>query len=213
MDITYLGHSSFKIRSKNATIVTDPFDPKMVGLKFPKTEADIVLISHHHQDHDFVENFMDSFIVEGPGEYEVKGVKILGISAFHDSVEGAERGKNTVYGIKSEGLSLVHVGDLGHKLSDAQCEQLGVVDVLFIPVGGFYTIDAQTAASVVAQLEPKIVIPMHYRVPGLKEELAQKLVSVEEFLKTMGKSDVQAQDKLVISKDKLPEEMQVVVLK
>lgn len=213
MDITYLGLSSFKIHTKSVNIVTDPFDPAVVGLKYPKTEAEIVTVSHHHRDHDYVENFPEAFIIDGPGEYQVKGVDVLGIPTFHDVTNGAERGKNTVYEFRLDGMTIVHAGDLGHKLTDSQAESFSDVDVLLIPVGGYYSLDAATANAVITQLEPKIVIPMHYQLPGLKSEIFGKLSSVENFLKEMGKSDVVPLDKLVVSKDKLPEEMQVVVLK
>lgn len=219
MDITYLGHSSFKIRGKNATIMTDPFDPEATGLKFPKVEADIVTISHHHPDHFNLNPFSDPkfvkqpVVVDGPGEYEIKGVNILGIPCFHDDKEGAERGKNNVYEIRIDGLVLLHLGDLGHRLTEKQSEDIENVDVLFLPIGGKYTINSQVASEIVSELQPKIVIPMHYQASGLNEKNFAGLTGVEEFLKVMGKSDVVPQDKLVVSKDKLAEEMQVVVLK
>ncbi|MBI3384715.1 MBL fold metallo-hydrolase [Candidatus Gottesmanbacteria bacterium] len=221
MDITYLGHSSFKIRSKNINIVTDPYDPEMVGLKFPKTEADIVTISHQHGDHNYLDlvtgrvteqGTSEPFIVDGPGEYEIKGVNILGISTFHDNSGGSERGKNTIYEFRVEGLTLIHCGDLGHKLTEAQKENLSEPDILFIPTGGSYTIDPIVAGEVITQLEPKIIIPMHYQTSGLNSKLASELVPVTEFLKVMGKGEVIPQDKLIISKDKLPEETQIVIL-
>ncbi|MCL4389810.1 MAG: MBL fold metallo-hydrolase [Patescibacteria group bacterium] len=211
MEIYPLGHSSFKIKGKNTTIITDPYDPAMVGHKFPKTEADIMTVSHHHGDHDHVGDFA-GFIVDGPGEYEVGGVTIFGVATFHDDKNGAERGVNMVYNLVIDGVKVCHLGDLGHKLTDAQLEKIGNVDVLLIPVGGFYTIDAKTAAAVVAQLEPRIVIPMHY-LPAGKPVKLDKLAPVTDFLKEMGAETVQPQSKLVTSKDKLPETTTVVVLK
>lgn len=214
MEITHLGHSSFKIKGKTATLVTDPFSPQMTGLKFPKVEADIVTISHQHEDHNAISNLIPPqmsngpLVISGPGEYEARGVKILGVSTFHDSSKGSERGKNTVYQIKMDGLALIHLGDLGHKLEEATVEALNGVDILLVPVGGVYTLDGKGAAEVVGQLEPRIVIPMHYQVPGLKFTLE----AVDKFLKEMGKEGITPQPKLVISKDKLPEEMEVIVL-
>jgi len=213
MEIYHLGHASFKIRGRQATLVTDPFSPEMTGLKFPKVEADIVTVSHQHEDHNAISNLKSQIsngplIISGPGEYESRGVKILGISTFHDSSQGSERGKNTVYQIKMDGLTLVHLGDLGEKLTTEQVETLNGVDILMVPVGGVYTIDSKGAVQVVGQLEPRIVIPMHYHVPGLKFELEP----LDKFLKEMGKEETTPQPKLVISKDKLPEEMEVVVL-
>lgn len=209
MDIVHIGHSCFKIRGKQATLVTDPFSPEFTGLKFPKIEADIVTISHNHEDHNQVALVGASpQVFSGPGEYEVKGVKILGIATFHDSSAGSERGKNTVFQIQMDGLTLVHLGDLGEKLTTSQVEALNGIDILLVPVGGVYTIDGKNAAAVVAQLEPRIVIPMHYGVPGLKYQLDP----LDKFLKEMGKETIQPQPKLVISKDKLPEEMGIIVL-
>ncbi len=214
MEITYLGQSSFKIRGKNVTIVLDPFDPKLLGLKFPQINADIVTVSHDHPDHNFLSGVnAEAFVINGPGEYEIKGTSILGLSSFHDDKLGTERGKNTIYEIRMDGLSLVHLGDLGHKLTDAMTESLDGVDILFIPVGGFYTMGLTEVQETINQLEPKIIIPMHYKVSGLKPEISANLAPLEEFLKAVGKTDVVPLDKLTISKDKLTEETQIIVLK
>lgn len=199
-----------------ATVITDPFDPHMVGLKFPKTIADIITISHEHDDHNYlgvISTEKDTPVVlRGPGEYEARGVEILGIATFHDSKDGAQRGKNTVYKIDIDGVSIVHLGDLGHKLSEEQIDLLDGIDVLLIPVGGFYTIDAATASAVATELEPKIVIPMHYQRAGLNSQGFGNLSPVSVFLKEMGKEDIVPQPKLKVSKDSLPPELQVVVL-
>lgn len=213
MDITYLGHSSFKLRGKSATLVTDPFNPEMLGLKFPVVAADIVTISHNHADHNYFTAVGGvPVIVSGPGEYEVKGVNIIGVSTYHDNSNGRERGKNTVYRINMDGISLVHCGDLGHKLSDKDKEIFSGCDVLMIPVGGFYTITVKDASEIVTQLEPGIVIPMHYKLPSTKQKIGENLAEVGVFLKEMGKEGIQSQPKLNITKDKLPPEMTVVVL-
>jgi len=218
MEIKFLGHSSFEIKGKDTTVVTDPFDPKKVGFPFPKVEADIVTVSHDHGDHNFVEGVGslpagrqgDPFVISGPGEYEVQGVRVFGISAFHDDKKGAERGKTTLYLIEMDDLSLIHLGDLGHKLEHDQVEELNSVDVLMIPVGGVYTINAETAAEVVAQLEPYIVLPMHYQTPNLK--LSKGLDKVEKFLEQMGEENVRREKKLKVSKSSLPDDTEVVVL-
>ena len=213
MEITPLGHASFKIRGKHVTVVTDPYDAAMVGLKFPRhTTADIVTISHSHHDHDFVSLVEGSpFVVRGPGEYEVKGVSITGISTFHDAQSGAERGKNTMYRMEIDGISIVHVGDLGHTLSPEIVDSLDGVDILMIPTGGGPTIGPQDAAAVVAEIEPVIVIPMHYARAGLAKTFSE-LAPVASFLKEMGKETVTVQPKVTVPKDKLPQELQVVVL-
>lgn len=144
MDIYYLGHSSFKIKGKNAIIITDPFDPKMLGLKFAATEADIVTISHDHADHNYLGQINGTpIIIKGPGEYEVKGIKIYGFNTYHDDKKGQDRGNNTIYQFTIEALNLLHLGDLGHKIKPEMIEGLKTPDVLFIPVGGYYTIDAK----------------------------------------------------------------------
>ncbi len=213
MDIYFYGQAMFKIKGKTATLVIDPFDPNVTGLKLPKPadlEADAVLVTHNHPDHNNLAALPgEPLQVLGPGEYEIKGASINGISVFHDKVQGAERGKNTIYHINIDGLNIVHLGDLGHVLNEEQTQGIDDVDILLIPVGGNYTIDAKAASEVVSQLEPSIIIPMHYGgLPGLKVDLAP----VEEFLKEMGSENVQPQSKLYVTKDKLPEEPQVVVL-
>lgn len=189
MEITHLGHACFRLRAKNTALVIDPFSSKMTGLRMSKVTADAVLCTHGHLDHHDLERVEGyRVVIDAPGEYEVGGAQILGIAAFHI----------TLYQIKLEGLTLAHLGDLGQTLTDKMVEELDGVDILMIPTGGVNTIGPAEAAQVVAQLEPKIVIPMHY--------------PVDLFLKEMGKEGVKPQPKLVITKDKLPEEMEVIVL-
>ncbi len=214
MEIYPLGHSSFKIKGKTAIVVTDPYDPVKVGLKFPKLDGvDIVTVSHDHGDHNAAGNIGGTpFVVSGPGEYEVKRVTVIGVATWHDDQEGGQRGKNVVYNIMIDDVHVCHLGDLGHKLTDPQLTAIGDVDVLLVPVGGFYTIDPSVATQVVAQLEPRIVIPMHYFRSGMREEAFGKLATVDKFLKEMGVENVAASPKLAMSKDKLPETTTVVVL-
>lgn len=214
MDIFPLGHASFKIRGKAVTIVTDPYASDMVGLKFPKNiEADIVTVSHDHEDHNMVEHIAGTpFVVRGPGEYEIKGAHVRGIPSFHDNEKGAKRGRNTMYHMELDNLRLAHLGDLGHVLSSGDIEELGDVDILFIPVGGTFTIDAKQAVEIIHEIEPSIVIPMHYQRSGLNPKSFADLASVSDFLKEMGKEGIPQQPKLTITKDKLPEELQVIIL-
>lgn len=190
MDITYLGHASFKIKGKQTSVVIDPYDSSVLGMKFPKVDADIVTVSHHHPDHDSVSNvtpITDKIhIVDGPGEYEIKGVSIIGISTFHDDKKGEERGKNTAYVIEIDGLRLLHIGDLGHKLDDSSIKEIGNIDILFLPVGGTYTIDSKTAVDVMKQIGPSIVVPMHYKLAGVDNEILNKLAPVDEFITASG---------------------------
>lgn len=218
MEIYPLGHASFRIKGKNASVVTDPYNPKMVGLAFPKhTIADVVVISHAHEDHNFVSLVEDppgssKVVVSGPGEYEIKGIDIVGIATYHDNKDGQERGSNTIYKIDIDGIVVVHLGDLGHKLSEEQVDLLNSVDVLLIPTGGVYTIDAKTAVDIVAQLEPSIVIPIHYQRDKLNQQIFAGLTPVTAFLKEMGQEQVTPLPKLKVTKDSLPEETQIVVL-
>ncbi len=210
MDINWYGQACFKIKGKNASVVIDPFDPEFTGLKSPKDlEADVVLSTHNHGDHNNTGAVSGNpLVITGAGEYEKQGVSINGVSVFHDNSEGSERGVNTVFHILIDGVNIVHLGDLGHILTDEQTSQIDACDILMIPVGSVYTIDAEAAAKVVAQLEPRIVIPMHYKIDGLKFELE----GVEAFLKEMGAETVSPLPKLSITKDKLPEETMVIVL-
>jgi L-ascorbate metabolism protein UlaG (beta-lactamase superfamily) len=212
MEINYLGHSCFRIKGKKVIVVTDPFSDE-IGLKMPRVSADIVTVSHDHQDHNNVAAIgkttrRDPFVVSKPGEYEISDVFVFGAGLYHDTAEGKKRGKNTAYVISLDGLRLAHLGDLGHKLSDDHLEEINGVDILFIPVGDTFTIGPKEAVAVVGQIEPKIVIPMHYSTPGLKYDL----LGVEKFLKEIG-SESKPTPKLMISKESLPEEREVVILK
>lgn len=210
MDIYWYGQACFKLKGKTTSIIIDPYDPEFTGLKVPRDfEADIVIKTHDHKDHNNLSAVTGEPIrVEGPGEYEIKGASIVGVSVFHDNEQGTQRGGNTVYNIQLDGLNIVHLGDLGHKLSEEQVDQIGSCDILMVPVGGTFTIDATVAAEVVSQLEPQVIIPMHYMVPGLKFPLDP----VDNFLKEMGLESPEALNKLSITKDKLPPEPQVLVL-
>lgn len=187
MDITYLGHSSFKIKTRTATVITDPFDPQMVGLKYSGVEGEIVTVSHAHRDHNAIEKVSGvKKIIEGPGEYEVMGVSIIGYPSFHDAKEGTERGKNTIFVIEAEGLRVAHLGDLGHTLSDDLVNQIGAIDVLMIPVGGKFTIGPKEAVEVVGKIDPYYIIPMHYKTPGMNPQAFSDIEPLDTFLKEIG---------------------------
>ncbi len=208
MEISYLGHSCFKIVGKKITVIMDPFDPEKVGIKFGKHEADVVTVSHYHSDHSYISAVKNGFLLfDSPGEYEAKEVEFIGVSANHDEVGGTERGKVTIFTIEMEGIKICHLGDLGTELNSEQLEEIDGVDILLIPVGNCYTINAKTAAKVVSQIEPKIVIPMHYRA-GKMEQLAP----VDDFIKEMG-LEVQNLEKLKIATRDLPEKLELIILK
>jgi len=213
MKISYLGHSSFKISTGAVTIVTDPFDPQKVGLPYPKIQADLVLSSHDHFDHRYLEVITgEPFVIGAPGEYEVKEVKVWGFPSFHDAENGAKRGKNTIFLFEAEGLSLCHLGDLGHPLDEKTVEKFEDLDVLFMPVGGTFTIGPSEASKVAAQLEPRITIPMHYRIDGMDKSFAE-LQPVSTFLGEMGVEQAEPREELAVSAKSLPLEPEVVVLK
>ena len=212
MVITWYGQSCFKIQSGDLVIVTDPFG-KDIGMTPPRFKADVVIVTHEHFDHNNVDSIPEgAFIVRGPGEYEIKGIAITGIPTFHDKSQGKERGRNTVYVIEMEEMRMAHLGDFGEgEIRPETLEAMGEVDILFVPVGGTYTIDAETAAEVVNAIEPKIVIPMHFAIPGVKV----KLDGASDFLKEMGVKTQSAEERLTIKKkdSSESESTRVVVLK
>ncbi len=208
MDITWLGHSCFRIRGSRATVITDPYSPDL-GYSLGKPTARIVTVSHQHPGHSYVQGIGDQpRVISGPGEYEISGVLIIGIATSHDGEGGRKRGKNTVYLMEIDEISVCHLGDLGHVLSAGQVEEIDNVDVLLLPVGGVSTINAPVAAEVVRQLEPKVVIPMHYKTPALGWELEP----VERFLKEIGAKEVNPLPKLSLTKSSLPVTTQVFLL-
>jgi L-ascorbate metabolism protein UlaG (beta-lactamase superfamily) len=208
MDIAWLGHSCFKIKGSQAVVITDPFPPDS-GYSLGKQTANIVTMSHQHPSHAYTRGIGgEPRIIQGPGEYEISGILIIGIATFHDTQVGQTRGKNTVYIIEIDGISVCHLGDLGHVLTSEQVEEIGDVDVLLLPVGGVSTINAAMAAEVIRQLEPKVVVPMHYKTPSLSRELDP----VETFLKEMGLGEVESRPKLTVTKSNLPLSTQVFLL-
>lgn len=208
MDINWLGHSCFKIKGAQTTVITDPYSPDL-GYSLGQPTARIVTVSHQHSGHAYYQGIGgEPKVVAGPGEYDIGGVLIIGIATFHDGEEGRKQGKNTVYLIEVDEISICHLGDLGHVLTSEQVEAIGNVDVLLLPVGGVFTINAPMAVEVVRQLEPKIVLPMHYKTVALNRELEP----VSRLLKEMGVEEVNPQPKLSLSRAKLPLSTQVFLL-
>ncbi len=165
MQIRWLGHASFLITAGDVKIITDPFHPR-VGYPLYEGPADIATVSHGHDDHNAIEFLKDHpEVIDKPGSYEIKGVAIEGITSFHDKNQGRNRGPNTIFKISGENISVVHLGDLGHILDNQQVEAIGRVDILLVPVGGTYTINAAEAFSVAELLSPEIIIPMHFKTP------------------------------------------------
>ncbi len=208
MEINWLGYSCFRIKGSQATVITDPFPPSL-GYTLGKQTARVVTVSHQHPGHSYLDGIEgDPKIIKGPGEYEVAGTLVIGLASYHDKEEGRQKGKNTIYVIELDEVSVCHLGDLGHVLTSQQVEAIGNVDILMVPVGGAATINATEAAQVVRQVEPKAVLPMHYKTPGLTKELE----SVDRFLKEMGVKDNTPRPKLSFTKNNLPAATQVFLL-
>lgn len=208
MHIFWKGQSCFHIISSSGkeekiSIVIDPYGDSL-GLRVPNLEAQILLLTHDHFDHNNKKAVKGNpFVVSGPGEYEIKNVFIKGVDSWHDDVQGQKRGHNTIYTLETENITLCHMGDFGQKeLTEEQLDAIGEVDILMVPVGGVYTIDAKGAAAVISQIEPKIIIPMHYQL----EKLKVKLDGLDKFLRAMGRKSIEPQPKLLVKKKDLEEE-------
>ncbi len=212
MKVKWLGHASFLITSEGGTrIITDPYATGM-GISYGeiKEAADIVMVSHEHGDHNNAAAVSGSpQLVKGAGVQEVKGIQFKGIASFHDDAEGSQRGPNTIFCFTVDDVKLCHLGDLGHHLSEGQVADIGDVDVLLIPVGGFFTIDAAVATDTTEKLKPRVVIPMHYST----DKCAYPISGVDDFLK--GKTDVKNMDasEVELTKSELPSATEIVVLK
>ncbi len=211
MKIKFLGHAAFLITSeKGIRVITDPYKPGCYGggIKYgPITEeADIVTISHEHDDHNERGIKGEPEFIHQPGEKEIKGIKISGYEVYHDKSSGKERGKDIIYNMEIDGVNVVHLGDLGHTLTKADAEKIGNVDVLLIPVGGYFTIDAKEAQEIVNLLKPKVVIPMHFKTSKCDFPIAP----VEDY--TMGKETKTFGGEIEIVKDNLPVQTTIYVL-
>jgi L-ascorbate metabolism protein UlaG (beta-lactamase superfamily) len=207
-EIKWFGHACFRLRSRDATILTDPV-PRSKGFKVEKQRADIVTLSHDHPGHTNLDLISgEPKIVNGPGEYEMNDVFITGIRTYHDEQQGAERGRNTAYLYELEDLVILHLGDLGHILTDEQVERMSRADIVIIPIGGGPVLDATKASEVLGQLDAKIVIPMQYQTPT--GDLDRD--PLERFLKEMGVAEIAPRDKLVVRPSDLGETQEIVVL-
>ena len=207
MEITWMGHSCFRLRSGDLAIVTDPF-PNSIGLRMRETRATLATISHRHDNHSHWQGVGGNpKVLEGPGEYELSGIYVTGIMTPRGEGDPPDK-RNTAYTIEMEGLKLCHLGDVSRPLTAGQVEDLAPLDILFLPVGGVCTVEIPQAIEMARLLAPRVVIPMHYGLPGLQVELGELGV----FLTEMGLRDVQSQPRLNISASSLPPEMRVVVL-
>jgi L-ascorbate metabolism protein UlaG (beta-lactamase superfamily) len=211
MELSWLGHSCFRLRGKEATLITDPPAPA-TGYSLARLTADAVTISHQHPGHNYIKGVGgEPRVVDGPGEYEIKGLLISGIRTYHDREQGKIHGRNTAYLITMDDIHICHLGDLGAPLDDQAQEALSGADVLLIPVGGGNALTAEGAAEVVAQLEPRLVVPMHYATPAYKPT-DKALDPVEKFLREMGVEAAEPLPKVTITPASLPAETQVILL-
>ncbi|MBR6751070.1 MAG: MBL fold metallo-hydrolase [Clostridia bacterium] len=214
MKIEWLGHSSFKLtESTGVSVVTDPYDQDKVGIKFPKVSADVVTISHNHFDHNCLsalENY--NVVVDTVGVNEIDGVEISGFRSYHDEKKGALRGKNIVYRIRMDGVETCHLGDIGEELSPMLAELIGSINILLIPVGGRFTINAEQAKEYVDLLMPDVVIPMHYMMEGYNTEFDE----LDEFLDLFPKKSIEYVEENEIQFDRTDfdgEKTRILVLK
>lgn len=207
MNIKWHGQACFRIESKEATLLIDPF-PREIGLKPPKLDADIILVTHGHYDHSAIDGApKETFVIKEPGEFEKSGITIQGLLSFHDNDNGSQRGYNTIYIITLEDMRICHLGDLGqHSLTQEQISEIGNIDILFIPVGGNYTINGSQAVKIIQEIEPKIIIPMHYMVDGLQIDLD----GPEKFLKEIGMTPEIVDSYKIVKKNLPVEEMKLV---
>ncbi|MFC1925946.1 MBL fold metallo-hydrolase [Chloroflexota bacterium] len=212
MKIKWLGHASFLITSdKGLKIITDPYSVGG-GISYKKIEesADIVTVSHKHGDHDNVASVKGKpAVVDVLGKKSVKGIEFLGIPSYHDDAGGKQRGKNTIYRFTVDGIKICHMGDLGQQLDASQINEIGEVDVLLLPIGGHFTVDARGANKISNKLKPKVVIPMHYKTAKCEYPIAgiDEFIEVRIIVSQLDTAEVE------LEKDRLPGETQTVILK
>jgi len=213
INVIWIGHACFMLKSKTRKLIFDPF--KGIGLPEPKAKADIILCSHSHSDHNNAAavSHKRSTILEGfTGTARIGSISVKGIATFHDEVQGGKRGKNSIYLVGLDGISFCHLGDLGHKLSASQANKLKPVDVLFLPVGGFYTIGPKEARKVMKSLKPKVTVPMHYKLSGMSDAFKQ-LSTVEDFIRRVDNVRRLKGPSFTVSKDRLPKRALIIIAK
>ncbi|MCX5804746.1 MAG: MBL fold metallo-hydrolase [Proteobacteria bacterium] len=214
MKIKFYGHSAFMITTDTGVrIITDPYKSGAFGgtLSYGKItdKADIVLASHDHDDHNYTKDIKGNFVhIKTAGAYDVNGLKIRAIPSHHDTSKGKERGNNLIFVIDADGLTIMHAGDLGHTLGKEAVEEIGKIDILLIPVGGFYTIDAREATKVMKDLKPAITIPMHFKTDKCNFPISnvQGFIGDKKDVKRVKASEIE------IKKELLPKEREIIVL-
>ncbi|OGP72583.1 MAG: hypothetical protein A2V86_04050 [Deltaproteobacteria bacterium RBG_16_49_23] len=214
MKIKWYGHAAFLITSdQGLKIILDPYEPGAFGGQLSygkiKDQADVALTSHDHADHNDTKSLPGTpQVVKGSGPKTVKGISIKGISTYHDPSRGSERGANTIFNLQVDGIQVCHLGDLGHILSEKELSEIGPVDILLIPVGGFFTIDAKEATRVSEQIKPKVLIPMHFKT----EKCGFPIAPVEDFLKEKPVPKRPGTSEATFDKASLPKKMEIIVL-
>jgi L-ascorbate metabolism protein UlaG (beta-lactamase superfamily) len=214
MKIKWYGHSAFLITSdQGVKIITDPYESGAYGGQLAygkiKDQADLVLTSHDHADHNDTKSLPGSpQIVKGSGTKTAEGISIKGISTYHDPSQGSERGTNTIFTFSVDGMKVCHLGDLGHILGEKELAEIGPVDILLIPVGGYFTIDPKEATRVAEQIQPKVLIPMHFKT----EKCGFPIAPVEDFLKGKSATKRPKSSEVSLEKASLPQKMEIVVL-
>ncbi len=208
MDVTWMGHSCFRLRSEQSVLLTDPYDPDTLGLGLADVAANTVTISHEHPHHNATARVSGAFkVFRRPGEYEYMGALVKGVMTSRGPGDPPEK-RNTAYHFEVEGVRLVHLGDVSSPLKPDQVEDLTPVDVVFVPVGGGCTVALPQAMDMVRALGPRVVVPMHYSLPGMVVPLGE----LDAFLREMGAGQVEPQARLNVTPSNLPPELRVVVL-
>ena len=187
--------------------MTDPHDGKSIGIPAPSVMGDIILVSHDHYDHNSVKTVSknDSHVVTDGRKKTIENVEIQGFDSFHDETRGSKRGSNIIYRVIMDGITFCHLGDLGHELDDDTVQKIGDVDILFVPIGGTFTVDASQAWKVVNKINPRIIVPMHYKIGGL----SLPITGIEPFLEQNTYKLLRVGNEIDIEKEDLPEEPEI----
>lgn len=206
LQIRWHGHSCFEITNE-VTLVTDPHDGKSIGIHAPNVTGDIILVSHDHYDHNSVKSVEKegSKVITDIRKRNISNVEIKGIESFHDECCGEKRGSNIIYKFTMENITFCHMGDLGHDLDEDTVQKIGNVDILFIPIGGTFTLDAKQAWRIIKKVKPKIAVPMHYKIGGL----SLPITGIEPFLEESKYEILKVGNEIDIEKEDLPEESEI----
>ena len=206
LQIRWHGHACWEI-TDNITLVTDPHDGKSIGIPAPNVTGDIILVSHDHYDHNSVKTVEKegSKVVTDERKRTIQGIEIQGIPSYHDEEKGAKRGKNIIFKFTMDGIRFCHLGDLGHEIDEEIVQKIGEIDILFIPIGGTFTIDSDQAWNVINMVKPKIIIPMHYKIGGL----SLPITGIDSFLEQSKYKVIPVGNEIEIEKEDLPSEPEI----